>query len=306
MRISAVLGCALMVFLFKAPPLASAQQGASEGTKQPPPRPGLEVPLVTPGAGWKACPHCENEAYKKEDRKNANADKRPFDAHDISGIWSGNPNDLEVNGTPISVAAVPSFTPYGKKLWEASLSDSTQWNSKDPVNVCDPMGWPRWLTYNFGFQFVVLPDRVLQFIEWGHTWRDIWTDGRELPKDPPIPRYLGYAVGRWDGDTFVVVSNGYDDRSWIVPTPVGRIGADRPGGYPHSDEMRIEERYKRVNYGLLQITMTITDPKVYTAPWTTTGLITLIPNAELGEHFCVPSDSINFNNLNTIPTVPKQ
>ena len=56
-------------------------------------------------------------------------------------------------------------------------------------------------------------------------------------------------------------SNGYDDRSWIVPTPVGRIGAERPSGYPHSDEMRIEERYKRVNYGLLQITMTITDPK---------------------------------------------
>ena len=70
--------------------------------------------------------------------------------------------------------------------------------------------------------------------------------------------------------------------------------------------MRVEERYKRLNYGLLQITLTIIDPKVYTAPWTTTATLTLIPNTELGEHLCVPSESINFDNKNTIPTVPKQ
>jgi hypothetical protein len=266
----------------------------------------LEVPLVTPGPGWKACPHCENEAYKKQDRKKANVDKRPLSAHDLSGIWSGNPNDLEVNGMPMNVAAVPAFTPYGQKLFEANQSDSPQWNSKDPVNICDPMGWPRWMTYNFGFQFVVLPDRVLQFIEWGHTWRDIWTDGRKLPENPPIPRYLGYAVGRWEGDTFVVESNGYDDRSWLALAAAPRSGAKAPSGYPHSDEMRVEERYKRLNYGLLQLTLKITDPKVYSAPWVTTGTTTLLPNTELAEHFCVPSDSIHFNDENTIPTLPKQ
>jgi hypothetical protein len=261
---------------------------------------------VTPGPGWKACPHCENEAHAAEERKKANVDTRPFDAHDISGVWNGNPNDLTTNGIPLNMAAVPSFTPYGKKLFEADQSDSPQWNSKDPHNICDPMGWPRWMTFNFGFQFVVLPDRVLQFFEWGHTWRDIWTDGRKLPPNPPIPRYLGYAVGRWEGDAFVVESNGYDDRSWLAQTPVQRSGTGRPGGYPHSDEMRIEERYKRLNYGVLQVTLTINDPKVYTAPWTTSGTVALIPNTELAENFCVPSDSINFNNENTIPTVPKQ
>jgi hypothetical protein len=70
--------------------------------------------------------------------------------------------------------------------------------------------------------------------------------------------------------------------------------------------MRIEERYKRLNYGLLQVTLTVTDPKVYMAPWTTNGTITLIPNTEMAETFCVPSDSINFNHANTVPTVPKQ
>jgi hypothetical protein len=206
----------------------------------------------------------------------------------------------------MNMTAVPSFTPYGKKLFEADQSDSPQWNSKDPANTCDPMGWPRWLTFNYGIEFVVLPDRVLQFFEWGHTWRDIWTDGRKLPPNPPIARYLGYAVGRWEGDTFVVESNGYDDRSWLAQAPAQRTGTGRPGGYPHSDEMRIEERYKRLNYGLLQVTVTVTDPKVYMAPWTTTGTITLIPNTEMAENFCVPSDSIHFNSETTIPTLLKQ
>ena len=301
--VSMVITATLLTFRL----VASAQQGAPGQTADAkPPRPGLEVPLVTPGPGWKACPHCENEAYKADGRKKANVDTRAFNLHDIAGVWSGNPNDLEVNGLPMNMTAVPSFTPYGRKLFEADQSDSPQWNSKDPENTCDPMGWPRWLTFNYGFEFVVLPDRVLQFFEWGHTWRDIWTDGRKLPPNPPIQRYLGYAVGRWEGDTFVVESNGYDDRSWLAQAPAQRTGTGRPGGYPHSDEMRIEERYKRLNYGLLQVTVTVTDPKVYMTPWTTTGTITLIPNTEMAENFCVPSDSIHFNSESTIPTLPKQ
>jgi len=301
--VSMVITATLLTFRL----VASAQQVAPGQTADAkPPRPGLEVPLVTPGPGWKACPHCENEAYKADGRKKANVDTRAFNLHDIAGVWSGNPNDLEVNGLPMNMTAVPSFTPYGRKLFEADQSDSPQWNSKDPENTCDPMGWPRWLTFNYGFEFVVLPDRVLQFFEWGHTWRDIWTDGRKLPPNPPIQRYLGYAVGRWEGDTFVVESNGYDDRSWLAQAPAQRTGTGRPGGYPHSDEMRIEERYKRINYGLLQVMLTVTDPKVYMTPWTTTGTITLIPNTEMAENFCVPSDSIHFNSENTIPTLPKQ
>ena len=304
MRNSAIVSIAFSATLLTGGTVAFAQQG--NAGKTPPPKPGLEVPLVTPGPGWKACPHCENEAHAAEDRKKANVDTHAFDAHDISGVWNANPKDLTVNGIPLNVAGAPPFTPYGQKLFEANQSDSPQWNSKDPHNVCDPMGWPRLMTFNFGFQFAVLPGRVVQFFEWSHTWRDIWTDGRKLPADPPIPRYLGYAVGRWEGDTFVVESNGYDDRSWLAQTPVQRYGTGRPGGYPHSDEMRIEERYKRLNYGSLQVTLTINDSKVYTAPWTTTGAMALFPNTELAENFCVPSDSINFNNENTIPTVEKK
>jgi len=304
MKNLALLGVVLFATLLILQAAKPAQRGdTGQSAEAKPPKPGLEVPLVTPGPGWKACPHCMNEAYAKEARDKANVDKRQFNSHDLSGNWSGNPDDLTVNGLPINTKA-PPLTPYGKKLFDAAQSNSTQWNSKDPENVCDPMGWPRSITFNFGFQFVTLPDRVLQFFEWGHTWRDIWTDGRKLPPNPPIPRYLGYAVGRWDGESFVVDSNGYDDRSWIAQAPAQQSG--RPGGYPHSDEMHVQERYQRLNYGLLQLTLTVTDPKVYTAPWTTTGKITLIPDSEMAETFCVPSDQISFNQENTIPTVPKK
>ena len=109
--------------------------------------------------------------------------------------------------------------------------------------ICDPLGYPRWFAYNYGMQFVVLPDRVLQFFELGHTWRDIWTDGRKLPENPPQPRWLGYAVGRWDGDTFVIESTGYDDRAWLQEDR-----RDRRWGFPHSDQLRLVERYRRTSF----------------------------------------------------------
>jgi len=147
----------------------------------------------------------------------------------------------------MNMTAVPFLHfPYGRKVIRGRPSDSPQWNSKDLKNTCDPMGWAAWLTFNYGFEFVVLPDRVLQFFEWGHTWRDIWTDGRKLPPNPPIQRYLGYAVGRWEGDTFVVESNGYDDSLGLRKLRPSGLERETGVAYPHSDEMRIEKRYKRI------------------------------------------------------------
>ena len=68
--------------------------------------------------------------------------------------------------------------------------------------ICDPLGYPRSFTYNYGMEFVETKGRMLQFFEWGHTWRTIWMDGRALPESPE-PRWFGYAVGRWDGDTLL-------------------------------------------------------------------------------------------------------
>jgi len=128
-----------------------------------------------------------------------------------------------------------------------------------------------------------------------------WTDGRKLPPNPPIQRYLGYAVGRWEGDTFVVESNGYDDRflACAAPASVLELG-DRVA-------IRIATKCGSRNATSESITiasgnaLTVTDPKVYMTPWTTTGTNYLDPNTEMAENFCVPSDSIHFNSENTIP-----
>src|SRR5258706_16482125 len=86
-------------------------------------KPGLEVPLITPGPGWDACPRCKNDAYAAAAREKAQVDTHAFDPHNLSGVWSGDPADLNTNGTPLNVKTIPPFTPYGQKLYDATLSD---------------------------------------------------------------------------------------------------------------------------------------------------------------------------------------
>ena len=235
--------------------------------------------------GWLPCPRCQTAQERAASFKTVAG--RPFNPRDISGIWGNNGVELNI--------VVPPFTPKGKEMYDATRADETAdgvalSNSKDGMLICDPLGYPRWFAYNYGMQFVVLPDRVLQFFELGHTWRDIWTDGRKLPENPPQPRWLGYAVGRWEGDTFVVESTGYDDRSWLQEDR-----RDRRWGFPHSDQLRVVERYRRTSYGTLDAELTIIDPVVFTKPWTTKGTIQLSPGTELWEYLCVTSESEAFN-----------
>jgi hypothetical protein len=161
----------------------------------------------------------------------------------------------------------PPMTAWGKAKWAQTkpsgqqppmsyvfLPDQKDWN--DPIFVCDPSGYPRTGAGNTLMRFVQLQDEVVQFFERDHFWRDMWTDGRKLPGPGAKPRWYGYSVARWEGDTFVVESNRFDDRTWI-----NRAGAI------HSDEMRLVERFKVINRDRMEFQMTMTDPKAYTAPW---------------------------------------
>lgn len=278
MKRTAVAGSVLLMALLGGSSLVLAQA------------PGLEVPLIIPGPGWKTCPRCENPAHIKDDREKVHVDTHPFDAHDISGVWGD-------DGIELDLKTLPPFTPDGQKMFDETKSTVRGVNSKDPMNICDPLGYPRAFAYNYGVEFMQLHDRVLQFFEFQHTYRTIWTDGRKLPTDPPTYRYLGYSVGHWDGDTFVVESNGFDKRSWLSEDRRVRIH-----GFPHTADLRVEERYKRLDYGKLQSTLTIIDPAVFTKPWVTTGIATLRPNSELAEYFCVPSEETTFNSKSTLPS----
>ena len=136
-------------------------------------------------------------------------------------------------------------------------SNQTIWN--DPVQWCDPAGYPRqlwWVSGGIGnFRFVQTPTEVLQFFERDHIWRDLWTDGRRIPTDPEV-RWFGYSVAHWDGDTFVVESAHFNPRTWL----------DEYGSI-HSDQMTLEERYRRPDHDHMELILTLTDPKAYTAPW---------------------------------------
>jgi hypothetical protein len=198
----------------------------------------------------------------------------PFDPHDISGIWR-NPGGFD----PIIGTNRPPMTEWGKEKWSKTRAsarntplafgfyqDQKDWN--DPLFNCDPSGYPRNLDYS-NYRFVKLPDEFVMFFERDRVWRDLWTDGRKLPGPGAKPRWYGYATAHWEGDTLVVESSGYDERSWI--DPYGSI---------HSDQMRIEERFKRIDHDNLEFSMTLTDPKAYTAPWSGKKVLTLMNSSQ--------------------------
>ena len=107
-----------------------------------------------------------------------------------------------------------------------------------------------------------------------HAYRQIFTDGRSLPKDPN-PAWFGYSVGRWDGDAFVVESAGFNDNVWLDNA-----------GRPATGQLRVTERFIRKDFGRMDIEVTIDDPKAYTKPWMVTQTLAYQPDTELLEYIC--------------------
>ena len=158
----------------------------------------------------------------------------------------------------------------------------------DPLStVCDPAGFPRLVLYETRpFQMVQTPSQVLVLCMFEKRWRVIWTDGRALPEDPD-PRWYGYSVGHWEDDfTFVVQTVGMDERTWL----------DNAGN-PHSGELKVEERYHRVNRDRMELTVTIDDAKTFTKPWLGRDKmpLTLAPaSMDVMEMICSPTEVMDF------------
>src|ERR1044072_77001 len=182
---------------------------------------------------------------------------KPFDPHDLSGKWvrtSNNQGFANVPATGRGNFPEAPFTPAGKAVYENNYpgygprANATLRN--DPMGSCDPLGIPRNLnaevvsSHNW-WEITSAPDRLIQFFEWHHQYRVIYTDGKTLPAANAAlhPKWNGYSVGHWEGDTFVVDSNGFDERTWLDKF-----------GYPHTDEMKLQERYRRVDATTLELT----------------------------------------------------
>ena len=135
------------------------------------------APSIPPPPGWKTCPRCQNNLDRTKAAKEFDFDHHPFNAKDLTGMWG-----WDGIANAFSARNIPPMTDWGKKMRDATFGekgpDGTPLHSKDTsgrgagssIN-CDPYGWPRLHTYNYGFEFVQLPDRLIQFFELNHTWR---------------------------------------------------------------------------------------------------------------------------------------
>ena len=126
-------------------------------------------------------------------------------------------------------------------------------------------------------QFIQEEGRIIQIFEGGaHIWREIFMDGRAHPEGDALnPTYNGHAVGHWEGETLVVDVVGFNERTWLDIA-----------GHPHTDGMRVTERYTRTDLNTLSYEATIDDPKTYTRPWTTAWTIPWRAGQELQEYIC--------------------
>jgi hypothetical protein len=147
----------------------------------------------------------------------------------------------------------------------------------DPYGYCLPPGVPRMDFSGGPFKVLQTPGVTAFLYETlvGMIFRQVFTDGRPLPASGE-PSWLGYSVGRWDGDTFVVDTNGLKDGGWL----------DTKKGRPHSDALRVTERFRRTDFGHMDLMITIDDPKAYLKPWTVKTTLNLLPDTDLLEAFC--------------------
>jgi hypothetical protein len=238
----------------------------------------------------------------------------PFDAHDFSGVWM----TVRVGGGGIRNRANTPWpmTPWAQARYDAAkpgLGPRGRPLGNDPIMTCDPVGYPRIAQYELGpaqdqaegarqqvvtgaypMEFVQTKDRLVEFFDYFYVHRTIWLDGRKLPDDPE-PTWYGYSVGHWEGNTLVVETTGFNDESWLDSD-----------GHPHSDQMKIEERFQRVDHDTIEARMTLTDPKAYAAPLSSSATTwKLTPKRTMREDLCAPSDELRYKDEVREPAASK-
>ena len=222
------------------------------------------------------------------------ADGKP----DLAGIWGlscpiGNAPVGDFEGKPTvycatEVAVPPMFGNIGAvakdgvpyQPWAAELVKKTFENNRpnDPLSHCLPIGLVRLHTFALFRKIIQFPGLLVILNEFNASYRQIFTDGRPLPVDPN-PSWNGYSSGKWEGDTLVVQTTGFRDGLWLDTRDS-----------PLTDAARITERFRRPNYGTLEIDMTIDDPKAYTKPWTIHVTHIIVPDTELLDYICAENE----------------
>ena len=202
---------------------------------------------------------------------------------DLSGIWHSMPDPRDTSGA-LAGTQIPKymldifrdrkevpFTPWAAKVFEQRQANKLRDN---PMIKCQPAGVPRLNHYTHPFKIVQTPELIVILYESQTTFRQIFMDGRPLPTDPE-PAWYGYSIGRWEGQTLVVESAGFNDKTRLDGF-----------GHPHSEHMRLTERFTRRNLGLMDVEMSIDDPKAYTEIVKYVQPHRLLADTELLEYIC--------------------
>jgi len=194
----------------------------------------------------------------------APAPRAPDGKPDLSGIWEVTKKE----------GGLRQLKPVEIKPWTLKLAkerEETLFKDSPPITCLPNDGDGSYVA-----KIVETPGLIVMLRE-SLTYRQVFLDGRELPKDPN-PAWMGYSVGRWEGDTLVVESTGYTDRKWLE------------SGYPHTENMRITERFHRGDFGHLTVDATFSDPGAYEKPWTVKTEMTYLPDTDLLEYVCAENE----------------
>lgn len=192
------------------------------------------------------------------------ADGKP----DFSGLWE-KMSDKYYN----NIAA--DIKPGEVQQWAETLYQQRkkEFGKNSPEALCRPLG-PAYTTIPYRESRIIQTPALIAIPTDDLTFRQIYMDNRQLETDPN-PSWMGYSVGHWDGDTLVVESNGFNEKTWLDID-----------GHPHTEALHMTERYRRPDLGHLELQVTLDDPKAYTRPWTIAVAMDLVTDTEMLEFVC--------------------
>ncbi len=190
----------------------------------------------------------------------------------------------------------PAWAAKVKFLESHAAEDNAQAN-------CLPYGMPTIMTMPYPYEFLLTPGQVTIIGEEERMIRHIYTDGRPLPKDPD-PTFWGTSVGHWEGDTLVVETVGFSAQTLMISTPP--VTGHDVVAVPHSDKMKIVERFRLLDPNTMQIKTTIIDPIALTRPYTTTRIMNRYPNWTIDEYICQQNNrnSVTSSGKAEVDTIP--
>jgi hypothetical protein len=201
----------------------------------------------------------------------APAPRRPDGKPDLTGIWIADPpklRDVTMDLKPGDLQMQPWAEELFKQRETGNLS------ALDPDANCLPQGVPKINSTPLPFKIYQEPNVVVVLYEAFDQFRQLFMDGRQLPKDAN-PQWFGYSVAHWDGDTLVVESSGFNGKAWLDQV-----------GHPSTEALRVTERFTRRDFGHMNVVSTIDDPKAYKKPWSYTQPLSLLAETELLELVC--------------------